>query len=77
MNKIDKFLSKIDKKTRLAIEEIVFLIVSNNFSLLDIKKLKGNSHLYRVRVGRIRIIFEHSKSGNFIQNISLRNDNTY
>ena len=77
MNKIDKFLLKLDKKTRLVLEEIVILIVSNNFSFLDLKKLKGSRNLYRVRVGRIRVIFEQTKNGNNIISISNRDDNTY
>jgi mRNA-degrading endonuclease RelE of RelBE toxin-antitoxin system len=77
MNKIDKFLLKLDKKTRLILEEIMVLIVSDNFLLLDIKKLKGSKNLYRVRVGRIRVVFEQTKNGNNISNISFRNDNTY
>ena len=77
MNKIDKFLLKLDKKTRLVLEEIIILIVSNNFSFLDIKKLKGSRNLYRVRVGRVRVIFEQTKNGNNIISISNRDDNTY
>lgn len=57
MNKLDKFLSKLDKKTRLIVEEIVLLIIENNLAMLDLKKLKGSKDLFRVRVGKIRIIF--------------------
>jgi mRNA-degrading endonuclease RelE of RelBE toxin-antitoxin system len=77
MNKIDKFLIKIDKKTRLVIEEIILLIANNNLSMLDIKKLKGKGNIYRVRVGKIRVIFEHTKTVNIIKSISYRDENTY
>jgi mRNA-degrading endonuclease RelE of RelBE toxin-antitoxin system len=77
MNKIDKFLSKIDKKTRFILEEIILLIMDNNLSMLDLKKLKGSNSIYRVRVGKIRIIFEHTKIANKITSISYRDDNTY
>ncbi len=78
MNKLDKFLCKLDKKTRLVIEKIVTLIILGNFSVLDIKKLRGSQNMYRVRVGRIRIVFEQIKNGSiFIKNISYRDDNTY
>jgi mRNA-degrading endonuclease RelE of RelBE toxin-antitoxin system len=77
MNKIDKFLIKIDKKTRIVIEEIILLIANNNLSMLDIKKLKGKGNIYRVRVGKIRVIFEHTKTVNIIKSISYRDENTY
>ena len=77
MNKIDKFLLRLDKKSRLIIEEIIILIISNNFDLLDIKKLKGKRNVFRVRVGRIRVVFERVENTNNILNISFRDDNTY
>lgn len=77
MNKLDKFLLKVDKKTRMILEEVIILIISGNFSVLDIKKLKGGQKMYRVRVGKVRIIFEHTKNGNKIQDISYRDENTY
>ncbi len=77
MNKLDKFLCKLDKKTRLVVEKVVTLIILGNFSILDIKKLKGNQKRYRARVGRIRVIFEQTESENKIIEISFRDDNTY
>ncbi|MFA5792036.1 MAG: hypothetical protein WC884_03295 [Candidatus Paceibacterota bacterium] len=77
MNKLDKFLYKLDKKTQVIIEKVITLIVLGNFSILDIKKLRGSKNIYRVRVGRIRIVFEQTKNGNNIKNISYRDDNTY
>ena len=77
MNKLDKFLSKLDKKARFVVEEEMSRIVSNQLSGLDLKKLKDGQNLYRVRVGRIRIIFERTKSANLIKDISYRDGNTY
>ncbi len=77
MNKLDKFLSKIDKKTRIILEEIILLIVAGEISMLDLKKLRGMNNIYRVRVGKIRVIFEHTKTGNKIRSISNRDENTY
>lgn len=77
MNKLDKFLYKLDEKTRLVVEKTVTLIILGNFSILDIKKLRGGKNKYRVRVGRIRIIFEQTGGGNKIKAISYRDDNTY
>jgi len=77
MNKLDKFLYRLDKKTRTVIEKIITLIVLGDFSILDIKKLKGSKNMYRVRVRKIRVIFEQTKNSNKIKDISYRDDNTY
>lgn len=77
MNKLDKFLFKLDKKIREVVKRVITLIVSGDFSTLDIKKLKGSQNRYRVRVGRIRIIFDETNYGNKIQDISFRDDHTY
>lgn len=77
MNKLDKFLSKLDKKTRAVIKEAILLILNKDLSTLDIKKLKGESNIYRVRVGKARIIFEHTETGNKIRRVSFRSDHTY
>lgn len=77
MNKLDKFLCKLDKKTRIIVEKVVTLITLGNFSILDIKKLRGSQNRYRIRVSKIRIIFEQTKNGNNIIDISFRDDNTY
>jgi len=77
MNELDKFLCKLDKKTRIVVEKVVTLIILGNFSLLDIKKLRGSQNRYRVRVGRIRIVFEQTRNSNNITNISYRDNNTY
>ena len=77
MNKLDKFLFKLDKKTREVAQRAVFLIVSGDLSTLDIKKLKGSKNRYRVRIGKVRIVFDDTENGNKLQDISFRNDNTY
>lgn len=77
MNKLDKFLSKLDKKTRDVVKRVIILIIAGELFTLDIKKLKGSNDNYRVRVGRIRIIFEQTPKGSVIKDISFRSDNTY
>lgn len=77
MNKLDKFLFKLDKKTRGIIKKVIILILSGNLSTFDIKKLKGSQNRYRVRVGRIRIVFDQTDNGNKIQDVSCRDNNTY
>ncbi len=77
MDKIDKFLKKISGKKRLEIEELVLMILTNNIEGLDCKKLKGYGGFYRVRKGRIRIIFQKTEKDNMILSIEYRKDSTY
>ncbi|MGB3494665.1 MAG: type II toxin-antitoxin system RelE/ParE family toxin [Elainellaceae cyanobacterium] len=77
-----KFLKKLDKfnQTRVR-EKIAFLKLSLEqdgiipFAELDIKQLKGNwDGFYRIRVGKIRIIFKIHEQSNtlLIYDISCR-----
>lgn len=77
MNKIDKFLSKLDRKERERLEPIIVAIVLNDTTSLDVKKLRGRNDEYRVRTGSIRIQYKKYGAYNFITEIEFRNDNTY
>lgn len=77
MNKVDKVLLKIPKEYRIKILNTLSLIKNKKVENLDIKKLKGLSNLYRVRIGDYRIQFKITSEDIFILDISKRNDNTY
>ena len=77
MDQISKFLEKLNKKERAGIAEIIARVLANDFSGMDIKKLKGSKHIFRVRKGSIRIIFLNDTSEIKILSIERRNDTTY
>jgi mRNA-degrading endonuclease RelE of RelBE toxin-antitoxin system len=72
MNHIDKFLRKIDAKLRQRILEVLMKIEHLDLESLDIKKLTGNRELYRVRIGKARIIFIKNKEQGEVINIDFR-----
>ena len=76
MNKIEKLLSKLSNKERAVLRAILSRIHSRSYKNLNIKKLRGNLNLFRVRKGDIRIIFRVEKDVRILS-ISRRNDNTY
>ncbi len=76
MNKIKKFLNKINKKERAALLKKIKLLEKRKIDDLDIKKIQ-TSNLYRLRVGKIRVIFRYSDSLFKILFIGWRDDNTY
>jgi len=77
MNKNEKLLRKLSKEDRKRIAMAVALIHTNNFEMLDLKKLSGTSDMYRVRVGKFRIKFRVLSNHNEILEIVHRSDNTY
>lgn len=78
MNKIHKYLDKLQPKERDLIIEIVAQIERGDMSNLDVKKLKGYFNSYRVRKGKTRILFHFDAMGRTaIDSISRRSDNTY
>lgn len=77
MNKIGKFLARLDAKRRGDVENVLAKISGDDLSGLDIRKLKGREHEYRVRIGAIRILFTKTIQENIVTDLGFRGDNTY
>lgn len=77
MDKISKLIRKIPKKEALKIADAIEKIINNQVKELDIKKLRGYDYIYRVRVGKYRIIYTNNKKEVRIVEISKRDDVTY
>ena len=72
-----KALDSFSPKEILIVEKLYDHICTSTFETLDIKKLKGHSAVFRVRKGKIRVIFVKQKDGNVVIDVSRRNDKTY
>jgi hypothetical protein len=77
MNKIEKFLAKLNFDRRANTLELIHKIILGNLQNLDVKKLKGKGEVFRVRSGRIRIFFVKKENGYGIIDVDNRDDNTY
>ena len=77
MDKIEKALAKLTAKERLIIKNILTQLMAGSFGSLDIKKLKDNKNIFRVRKGQIRIIFIKNNEQINILAIERRSDKTY
>lgn len=78
MDKIDKALSRLSAKERQRIHQILLMIQERNFFGLDIKKLKGQQAIFRVRAGKYRIIFWLTAEKDiYILGLEKRSDTTY
>ena len=78
MGNLDKQLKKFSPKERLEIDHLIERILDRDLNNIDCKKLKGTRNLFRVRKGRIRIIFELKKDTEpNILTIERRREDTY
>jgi mRNA-degrading endonuclease RelE of RelBE toxin-antitoxin system len=75
---ITKLLSKLSKKDLKRIQKTIAQITALQLEGLDIKTLKGQSELFRARVGNFRIIFsvEQNKTTRIIS-IGRSKEDTY
>lgn len=77
MDRVAKFLKKFFPKERDSLEDIIAKVLARDFSGLDVKKLKGEESKFRVRKGRIRVIFKKTGDDIFILSVERRSDTTY
>ena len=78
VDRIEKTLLKIPDKDRRRILSLLERIQTGRMDMLDLKKLKGLEHIYRVRKGSYRIIFSMKNRDSIaILAIERRSDVTY
>lgn len=71
MDKILKFLMKVDGKQRDELLVLIDRVVCGDDGL-KAKKLSGFEDLYRVRFGKIRIVYRKTSDENVIIGIGFR-----
>lgn len=74
MDRILKFLKKLTSNEREKIGFLMENILFGKMTGLKVKKLVGLKDLYRVREGKIRIVFRKEQNGNVIVNVDYRKD---
>ena len=77
VDKITKALNKFTQKEKELVKILLLKINRNSLEGLDLKKLKGRNDIYRVRKGKIRIIYKVEEKQVFLLAIERRNENTY
>jgi len=76
-DKIKKFLARLSKRELETVQTILLDISNGQLDGLDIKPLKGKKDMYRVRKGRVRVIFLSDGDKTAILSIGNRDDQTY
>ena len=77
MDKIERELKKLNPKEKLLVKDILEKIKITDIYNLDVKKLKGRDDIFRVRKGKLRIIYRKIENNILVLAIEKRNDNTY
>jgi len=78
VDRVIKALRKLKGKERKALVRILKMIKAGNVTSLDVKRLKGNPSIYRVRKGGMRVMYQVSKQGKItILAVERRSDTTY
>ena len=80
-NKAEKFLLKLDDNTYEKIKSILLFLETNPvpFKEFDVKKISGTKNGFRIRKGKIRIIYSIEKQLGliFIELIDYRSETIY
>ena len=77
VDKITKSLNKFSQKERDLIKKIISKINDKNLKGLNLKKLKDRDDIYRVRKGKIRIIYRVKNEKIKLLTIERRKESTY
>ena len=77
MDKIKKLLKKVNKKEKELLRDAMRSIYAKEFSLLNMKKIEGYRHYYRVRKSEFRLIFFMKDNEVRMISVDRKDDNTY
>jgi len=77
MNKIEKFLAKLGEPRRDLVLELIHKIRIGNLKDLDVKKLEGESDVFRLKKGEFRIIYSRVGDEVNIISVTRRSEKTY
>ena len=76
-DKIKKLLAKLTVQERELVKLLILRIKLNDLVGLDIKRLKGHTDLFRIRKGRLRIVYRKKSNQFLIVRIDRRSEKTY
>jgi mRNA-degrading endonuclease RelE of RelBE toxin-antitoxin system len=76
-DKIKKLLAKLAPSEREIVKLLILRVKLDDTVGLNIRQLTGHADLFRVRKGRLRIVYHKSLMGFTIVRIDRRNEKTY
>ncbi len=77
MNKLQKAIAKLPKEHKATFGLLMVRLLARDFLGLNITKLKGQKDIYRLRHGKLRIIFQIRNDELLVLQLGLRSEKTY
>lgn len=77
MNELQKAIARLFKEHRSTFDSLMIRLLARDFLGLNVGKLKGHKDLYRLKHGKLRIIFQMDQSGLSVLQVGLRSEKTY
>lgn len=77
MDKIEKFFRRLNKTQSQLLSKVLLDVVALKLGGYEVKKLRGFKDYYRLRVGKIRIVFRKVKEEGVVIDILLRLNNLF
>lgn len=77
MNKIEKFLRKLNKTEQEVFMLLIQQLYKDYTKVPGVIKLKGFNNYFKIRVGRYRLIFKADDNSVETVRITKRDENTY
>lgn len=78
MNKIEKFLRRLNKKERQIFILLLKKLKEGSFNIPGVRKIRGKRNFYRIRIGKYRLIFCVKKNGDIeFRRITKKDEQTY
>ena len=77
MNDIQKAIAKLSREHKAVFDSIMMRLLARDFLGLDITKLKGHKDVFRVKRGKLRVIFRMSHKELLVLEVGLRSEKTY
>lgn len=56
-DKVTKFIESLSQKIRAQLKKKLVALKKAPFSMIGVKKMQGEENAYRLRVGKIRIVY--------------------
>jgi mRNA-degrading endonuclease RelE of RelBE toxin-antitoxin system len=76
-DKIQKLLAKLTPKERELVKLLILRVKLDDTTGLNVRQLVGHADLFRVRKGRLRIVYRKNTKEFRIVRIDRRNEKTY
>ncbi len=80
-NRAKKDYEKLDEKIRSKVNELCEILkdVPVPFKLYDVRKVAGEENMFRIRIGKYRVVYKVVEAENKIRilEIEIKDDDTY